>query len=194
MLKFAIVGNIASGKSTAENFLIEKGFKVFDTDKLSHKILEEFSNKIIEEFKEFDILEENKISRKKLGNLVFQNKNLKTKLENIIYPKLKEKLLEIFEENKEEKFIFISIPLLFEVNWQDLFDKILFVETNDDIRLKRLMERNSFTKKEALERISAQIPQENKIKMSDFIICNNGTRKELQNQLESFIIRLEEME
>lgn len=194
MLKFAIVGNIASGKSTVENFLIEKGFKVFDTDKLSHKILEEFSNKIIEEFKEFDILEENKISRKKLGNLVFQNKNLKTKLENIIYPKLKEKLLEIFEENKEEKFIFISIPLLFEVDWQDLFDKILFVETNDDIRLQRLMERNSFTKKEALERISAQIPQENKIKMSDFIICNNGTRKELQNQLESFIIRLEEME
>lgn len=194
MLKFAIVGNIASGKSTAENFLIEKGFKVFDTDKLSHKILEEFSNKIIEEFQEFDILEENKISRKKLGNLVFQNKNLKTKLENIIYPKLKEKLLEIFEENKNEKFVFISIPLLFEVNWQDLFDKILFIQTNDDIRLQRLMERNSFTKKEALERISAQIPQENKIKMSDFIICNNGTRKELQNQLESFIIRLEEME
>lgn len=194
MLKFAIVGNIASGKSTAEKFLIEKGFKVFDTDKLSHKILEEFSNKIIEAFQEFDILEENKISRKKLGNLVFQNKNLKTKLENIIYPKLKEKLLEIFEENKNEKFIFISIPLLFEVNWQDLFDKILFIQTNDDIRLKRLMERNSFTKKEALERISAQIPQENKIKMSDFIICNNETRKELQNQLESFIIRLEEME
>lgn len=194
MLKFAIVGNIASGKSTAENFLIEKGFKVFDTDKLSHKILEEFSNKIIEEFQEFDILEENKISRKKLGNFIFQNKDLKTKLENIIYPKLKEKLLEIFEENKEEKFIFISIPLLFEVNWQDLFDKILFIQTNDDIRLQRLMERNSFTKKEALERISAQIPQENKIKMSDFIICNNGTRKELQNQLESFIIRLEEME
>lgn len=194
MLKFAIVGNIASGKSTAENFLIEKGFKVFDTDKLSHKILEEFSNKIIEEFQEFDILEENKISRKKLGNFIFQNKDLKTKLENIIYPKLKEKLLEIFEENKEEKFIFISIPLLFEVNWQDLFDKILFIQTNDDIRLQRLMERNSFTKKKALERISAQIPQENKIKMSDFIICNNGTRKELQNQLESFIIRLEEME
>ncbi len=194
MLKFAIVGNIASGKSTAENFLIEKGFKVFDTDKLSHKILEEFSNKIIEEFQEFDILEENKISRKKLGNLVFQNKDLKTKLENIIYPKLKERLLNIFEENKEDKFIFISIPLLFEVNWQDLFDKILFIQTNNDIRLQRLMKRNSFTKKEALERISAQIPQENKIKKSDFIICNNGTRKELQNQLESFIIRLEEME
>lgn len=194
MLKFAIVGNIASGKSTAENFLIEKGFKVFDTDKLSHKILEEFSNEIIKEFQKFDILEEDKISRQKLGNLVFQNKDLKTKLENIIYPKLNERLLEIFEENKEEKFIFISIPLLFEVNWQNLFDKILFIQTNDDIRLQRLIERNSFTKKEALERISAQIPQENKIKMSDFIICNNGTRKELQNQLESFIIRLEEME
>mgnify|MGYP004506322545 CR=1 FL=1 len=194
MLKFAIVGNIASGKSTIELELSKSGFKVFDTDKLSHVILEELKNNVIEAFKGFDIIENSEISRKKLGKIVFENKDLKQKLENIIYPKLKDKILEIFNENKSEKVVFISIPLLFEVGWQDLFDKILFVQTDDNIRLKRLMERNSYSEKDAKARISAQIPQEEKIKKSDFIICNNGTLKILQNQIERFIIQLEEME
>lgn len=194
MLKFAIVGNIASGKSTIELELSKSGFKVFDTDKLSHVILEELKNNVIEAFKGFDIIENGEISRKKLGKIVFENKDLKQKLENIIYPKLKDKILEIFNENKSEKVVFISIPLLFEVGWQDLFDKILFVQTDDNIRLKRLMKRNSYSEKEAKARISTQILQEEKIKKSDFIICNNGTLKILQNQIERFIIQLEEME
>lgn len=194
MLKVAIVGNIASGKSTVENFLAEKNFCVFDTDKISHEILKKNSEKIIETFKNFDILENGKISRKKLGNLVFFDENLRKKLENIIYPKLRENLLQIFSENEDKKFVFISIPLLFEVGWFDLFDKILFVKTDDKIRLERLMNRNDLSQKEAQARIDAQMPQEEKEKKSDFIICNNADIQFLQNQLEAFIIQLEETE
>lgn len=194
MLKFAIVGNIASGKSAVENELMQKGFKVFDTDKLSHSILENSKDEVIQEFDGLDVVENGQISRAKLGKIVFNNKNLKEKLENIIYPKLKDKILKIFDENSSEKFIFISIPLLFEVGWQNLFDKILFVKTDEEIRLNRLMKRNSYSKDEAMARILAQIPQEEKIKKSDFIICNNGTLEMLQNEIERFIIQLEEME
>lgn len=194
MLKFAIVGNIASGKSTVENELMKKGFKVFDADKLSHAILENSKDEVIQEFDGFDVVENGEISRAKLGKIVFNNKNLKEKLEDIIYPKLKDKILKIFDENSSEKFVFISIPLLFEVGWQNLFDKILFVKTDDEIRLNRLMKRNSYSKDEAMARILAQIPQEEKIKKSDFIICNNGTLEMLQNEIERFIIQLEEME
>ena len=194
MLKVAIVGNIASGKSTVENFLAEKSFCVFATDKISHEILKKNSEKIIETFKNFDILENGKISRKKLGNLVFFDENLRKKLENIIYPKLRENLLQIFSENEDKKFVFISIPLLFEVGWFDLFDKILFVKTDDKIRLERLMNRNDLSQKEAQARIDAQMPQEEKEKKSDFIICNNADIQFLQNQLEAFIIQLEETE
>lgn len=192
MISIAIVGNIASGKSTVENFLRKKGYKVFDSDIIAHEVLEDLSDKIFEAFKDYDISEDGKISRQKLGALVFNDKNLKEKLENIIHPEIKDRLKKIFEENKLEKYIFVSIPLLFEVGWRNLFDKILFIYTEDKIRLNRLMQRNNFTKDEALARIKSQLPQEEKVKVSDFIINNNHSIDVLQKYIERFIIQLED--
>ncbi len=192
MISIAIVGNIASGKSTVENVLQKKGYKVFDSDIIAHEVLENLSEKILEAFKRYDILENGKISRQKLGALVFNDKNLKEKLENIIHPEIKVRIKKIFEENKLEKYIFVSIPLLFEVGWRNLFDKILFIYTEDKIRLNRLMQRNNFTKDEALARIKSQLPQEEKVKVSDFIINNNHSIDVLQKYIERFIIQLED--
>lgn len=192
MISIAIVGNIASGKSTVENVLRKKGYKVFDSDIIAHEVLEDLSEKIIEAFKDYDISENGRISRQKLGALVFDDKNLKEKLENIVHPEIKDRLKKIFEENKLEKYIFVSIPLLFEVGWRNLFDKILFIYTEDKIRLNRLMQRNNFTKDEALARIKSQLPQEEKVKVSDFIINNNHSIDVLQKYIERFIIQLED--
>lgn len=192
MISIAIVGNIASGKSTVENVLRKKGYKVFDSDIIAHEVLDDWSEKILEAFKDYDILENGRISRQKLGALVFDDKNLKEKLENIVHPEIKDRLKKIFEENKLEKYIFVSIPLLFEVGWRNLFDKILFIYTEDKIRLNRLMQRNNFTKDEALARIKSQLPQEEKVKVSDFIINNNHSIDVLQKYIERFIIQLED--
>lgn len=192
MISIAIVGNIASGKSTVENVLRKKGYKVFDSDIIAHEVLEDLSEKILKAFKDYDISENGKISRQKLGALVFKDKNLKEKLENIVHPEIKDRLKKIFEENKLEKYIFVSIPLLFEVGWRNLFDKILFIYTEDKIRLNRLMQRNNFTKDEALARIKSQLPQEEKVKVSDFIINNNHSIDVLQKYIERFIIQLED--
>ena len=192
MISIAIVGNIASGKSTVENVLRKKGYKVFDSDIIAHEVLDDLSEKIHEAFKDYDISENGRISRQKLGALVFDDKNLKEKLENIVHPEIKDRLKKIFEENKLEKYIFVSIPLLFEVGWRNLFDKILFIYTEDKIRLNRLMQRNNFTKDEALARIKSQLPQEEKVKVSDFIINNNHSIDVLQKYIERFIIQLED--
>lgn len=195
MIKVAIVGNIASGKSTVEQMILNKGYLVFDTDVLAHEILQDKAKIVKNIFKDFDILDENSsISRYKLGKIIFCNKEYKERLENIIYPDLKQRINDIFETNKDKKFIFISVPLLFEVGWESMFDKILFIQANDELRLLRLINRNNYTKSEAMSRIVSQKAQDGKMKKSDFIICNNDDIMLLQKQVDEFIILLEDVE
>ena len=158
MLKIAITGNIASGKSQVEKFISEK-YTVFDADNIAHQIL-------------------GNVDRKKLGEKVFSDPAARKKLEEFIHPKVKDEILKIFEQNLN--VVFISIPLLFETGFDALFDKIIFVQCDDDIRLQRLMRRNDFTEEQALKRMNAQLPQ--KEKMTDptyFDITGNmiGSKK-----------------
>src|SRR5574344_630069 len=182
MIKFAITGNIASGKSQVEKILKDLDYKVFDTDELAHEILYS-SSRIKEEFSEYDIFEDDIISRKKLGNLVFNNKELKIKLEKIMHPLIRRKIQAIFEEYQSEKYVFISITLLFEADMQCLFDKIMMIYCEDDMRLKRLMNRNNFTKEEALIRIKSQKSQELKIPKCDYVIKNDSSLECLKENI-----------
>lgn len=184
MRKIAVTGNIAAGKSAVENILRAKGFKVIDADVIAHELLVN-NHKVTEAFKEFDIFEDNGISRKKLGTLVFENHDLRKRLEDILHPEIKDKIYEFFLNNRYEKYVFASVPLLFEAGMQGLFDEIVFVYADDDIRLARLMERNGFSREEALLRMNSQMPQQDKIEKSDFIIENNGSIDELKKQIDA---------
>ncbi len=186
MTKIAIVGNIAAGKSCVEDLLRQKGFEVYDTDRFAHQILQT-SNEIKTAFKNYDIFDSSEnICRKKLGKLVFENPNLKTKLEEIIHPQIKEMIKNINSNN----IVFISVPLLFEAKMENLFDYILFISADEQIRLQRLMKRNQLTKEEALLRIEAQQTEQEKISKSDFVIYNNFSKEKLNKQLEIILNQL----
>ncbi len=182
MRKIAITGNIASGKSAVEDILKAKGYKVLDSDIVGHEVLEK-SEEVREVFKNYDIFENKTISREKLGKIVFADKTLLKKLEDILHPQIKEKINEFFKQNSGEKAVFVSIPLLFETNMQDMFDEILLVAADENIRLNRVMARNGYSKEYALKRIKSQMPQDEKLARVDFIIDNNTTVQELENQI-----------
>lgn len=179
MTRIALTGNIASGKSAVLAVLQEQGYDVLDTDDVAHKLLTVKNSKLYDAFKNYDVFEDGEFSRKKLGGLVFQDNILRKKLENILHPQIRAEI---------EKFEgIVAIPLLFETGMQELFDKIIIVYTDDDIRLKRLMCRNNLTKEDAKARMNSQIPQEKKLAMCDFVINNNGNLDELrQNTLRVF--------
>ena len=184
MIKIAICGNIASGKSTVQNILEEKGYKVLDTDEVAHTLLTVKNKPLYEAFKGYDFFDENgEFSRYKVGQYVFEHKEAGKLLTSIMHPQIKAKIQEFFEQNKDEKLLFVGIPLLFEAKMENLFDKIIFVYADDEIRLKRLLKRNNYTIEHAKQRMASQLPQDEKIKKSDFVINNNGTEAELEQNV-----------
>ncbi len=184
MKKIAICGNIASGKTTVQKFLEGKGYKVLDTDEVSHELLTIKNKELFEAFKHLDVFDDSgEFSRYKVGQLIFSNEEYRKKIAEIMHPQIAREIEKFFDENKSEELLFVGIPLLFEANMQGMFDKILFVYADDDIRLKRLLARNNYTLTHAKARMNSQMTQEKKIQMSDYIINNNGDLEELYKNL-----------
>ena len=169
-----ITGSIACGKSTVSNYLKSKGYIVIDADKIGHEALDDdyVKEKLILAFGN-DILENNKINRRKLGELVFGNSSNLNVLNSIIHPEIRKKILEKIDKNNDKELIFIDVALLFEAKFDDLVDKIIVVYVDKNTQLTRLMKRNSISKKEALSRIVSQMSPIEKAKLGDYTVNNN---------------------
>ncbi len=189
MLKFALTGNIASGKSEVQYILEADGYKVLDTDLVCHELLEE-SVEIEEAFGAYDVFDNGKISRAKLGKLVFENSQLKKVLEDLLYPDLVAEIKAFFNANKDEKIVFVAAPQLFEAGMENLYDRVVMVYCPDEIRLERLIKRNNFTREYAQLRIASQMSQDEKVKKSDYIIRNDSDFEDLNIELERFYSNL----
>jgi dephospho-CoA kinase len=174
MFKNAIVltGGIATGKSTVANLFNLHGFLTIDADKIAHKLLDIHSDKIAELFGN-QYIEKGKVIRKELGNLIFNNKEEKEKLEAFIHPLIKEEIVKeaaLFEKNN--KPYLIDIPLFFENGNYDI-DRNVVVYTPKDVQVKRLMKRDKSSEEEALSRINNQMDIEEKKKRAFYIIDNS---------------------
>jgi len=185
MFKNAIVltGGIASGKSTVANLFMLHGFLTIDADKVAHILLDKHSNTIADLFGDKYVLN-NKVQRKELGNLIFNDKKQKQKLEQFIHPLIKEQIIKdakLFEQNN--KPYLIDIPLFFENKNYNIIQSIV-VYTSKEIQLKRLISRDKCTYDEALMKINNQMDIEKKKLLSTFVIDNNTTLKNLQNEVE----------
>jgi len=186
MIKYAITGNIASGKTTVEKFFKENGYEVLDTDMVAHKLLDNDAYKAVLNVFGNEILTGNKIDRLKLAEIVFKDNEKRKILENIIHPLVKKEILSYFEEKKDEKVAFVSVPLLFEANMEDLFDKIILVVADDETRLERLIVDRGLMRNDALRRIKSQISQFAKFEDSDYVFHNNAELDNLKNQVNDF--------
>lgn len=169
-----ITGSIACGKSTVSNYLKSKGYIVIDADKIGHEALDDdyVKEKLILAFGN-EILEDNKINRQKLGELVFGSSSNLNVLNSIVHPEIRKKILEKIDKNNDKELIFIDVALLFEAKFDDLVDKIIVVYVDKNTQLTRLMKRNSISEKEALSRIVSQMSPIEKAKLGDYTVNNN---------------------
>ena len=190
-MNIGITGSIACGKSTVSDYLKEKGYTIIDADKLGHVALtsEDVKRRLSETFGA-NILVNNEISREVLAKLVFGNDNNLKKLNNIIHPKIKELILKLQEEHKNEDLVFLDIALLYEANFVDLVEKVAVVYVDEDVQLERLMTRNFLSKEEALKRIESQMSPQEKASLGDFVINNSYRKEDTFQQIDEILEKL----
>ena len=190
-MNIGITGSIACGKSTVSDYLKDKGYTIIDADKLGHVALtsEDVKRRISETFGA-NILVNNEISREVLGRLVFGNDNNLKKLNNIIHPKIKELILKLQEQHKDEDMVFLDIALLYEANFVDLVEKVAVVYVDKGVQLERLMTRNSLSKEEALKRIESQMSPQEKASLGDFVINNSYRKEDTFQQIDEILEKL----
>jgi len=185
MFKNAVVltGGIATGKSTVANLFMLHGFLTIDADKIAHKLLDIHSDTIASLFGQ-EYVENGKVLRKQLGNLIFNNVDEKKKLEHFIHPLIKEEIQKeasLFE-SKNKPYL-IDIPLFFENKNYDIAKSIV-VYTPKEIQIQRLQKRDNCDEVTALARINNQMDIEEKKALATYVIDNSENLKHLTNEVE----------
>jgi dephospho-CoA kinase len=190
MLNVGLTGGIATGKSTVVRMLVGKGARVIDHDGLVHTLQEPGQpvwKRIVEVFGRDILGADERIDRKKLGSLVFDDEQRRRTLEGIVHPAVLEEAQRRRDEIaiEDRKAIVLSdIPLLLEVGMQGLFDLILLVYAPPEVQILRVMKRNNLSREEALSRLKSQMPIGEKLNFADLVIRNDGTMRELEKRVD----------
>ena len=126
------------------------------------------------------------LNRRRIGQIVFSDPQQKQWLDAVSHPAIRAELLRKLEQKRNEKqrLILLDIPLLFESGWDKMADKTCLVYVDESVQLQRLMKRDGYTRREAQDRIAAQMPLEEKKKRADYLIDNNGSLMDTVQQAE----------
>lgn len=188
-----ITGGIGSGKSVVTSLLRDKfGAAVIDTDTIGHEVMEigkSAYKKVVKAFGYKVLAEDGSIDRKKLGSLVFENKELLSKLNSIIHPAVEMEVDKRIDEfiKKNYKYIALETALLIKVGYNIKCDKIWFVYADKDVRLKRLYDYRGMDKEKAIKIFESQSSEEEFREIADDVIDNSGSEPETEIQIKNIL-------
>lgn len=184
-----LTGGIGSGKSTVAAYIASKGIPVYIADEAAKKIMNRKS--IIAEvssiFSENILDDKNKLDRKKIASIVFNNPQKLKELNSIIHPKVKTHFLNWLKRHKNHPFIIKEVAILFETGGNKDCDAVILVTAPEEIRIQRTISRDNSDELSVKERIKNQLSDEIKSKSSDFIVNNvklENTLKEIDKIIE----------
>lgn len=190
-----LTGGIGSGKTTVAKFIEEMGFPVYYSDDRAKEIVnddEVLKNNIKELLGEEAYDENGFYNRKYVSEIVFNNDETRLQLNALIHPAVKIDF-ENWVNKQHAEFIFKETALLFELNLNESCYKSVLVTADDNIRIKRVMDRDQKTYREIEAVIDKQMPEKDKIKRADFVIYNNDGIDELKAATEKMMVKLKEV-
>jgi len=187
MLIIGMTGGIGSGKSEASKIFASLNIEVIDLDKISREITEK-DHEAIEEIKTLFgqslFNKENELDRKKLRDMIFSDKNLKIKLENILHPKILAEVKKKLSIFSDERYVVIDIPLLFETNqYVPLISRSLVIDCELSNQIKRARKRDGMEIAMVQSIISQQVDRNTRIQRGDDVILNDGSIESLEDSI-----------
>jgi len=189
MLVIGLAGGIGSGKSSVSGMLKNLGAIIIDADKLGHEVYlpgTEGLREVVSEFGE-DILSSNgEIDRRILGSKVFGSPEAMAKLNAIVWPRIKNKVTELIEENSQlgTEVLVLDAAVLIEAGWTSVVDEVWVVTAPVDQIISRLESRNGITEEQAMSRINSQMTTEQRVEYADIVIENDDSLDELMSSVQ----------
>ena len=180
-----LTGGIGSGKSAAGKYFVELGIDVIDADDISKNILDEnikAKELFIKNFGDKFLDKNNNIDRDLLRSEIFVNEEKKNILESIIHPIVREEITKFINQS-DSIYKLIMVPLIYETNSQDFYDKIIVVDCNEENQILRASERDNKSKENIINIIKNQASRENRNSIADEIILNDSTLDNLRDQV-----------
>ena len=191
----AITGGIGSGKSTFCSKLKEKGFKIHSSDEQVAKIYKNPEKKFVTYLRTIGLsksISKKNIDKKIISKIIFENKQIRKKLELYIFKIVRKKRSDFIKKEKQKKtrLIFIDIPLLFENNLEKNFNKVISIIASKRVRLKRLKKTRKMTENQFKNITRSQTSDVIRKKKSDYVIYNNSTLKDYKIKINKLISKL----
>ncbi|MCK5850811.1 MAG: dephospho-CoA kinase [Kiritimatiellae bacterium] len=193
MLRIAITGGIACGKTLVGSFLEEYGVPVCESDELGHALMDRdgkvFDN-VLAEFGTAILRGDGSIDRRKLGRMVFEDRTRLTRLNAITHPEI-EKVWQkwLTQQEREVTAAAVIIPLLHEGGYAVGWDHIVCVSAYEAAQIQRLKERR-LDESDAMVRIRAQIDVAEKVERSEFVVFNNGSKEIAREQVKRIMVNI----
>jgi len=193
MLRIGLTGGIASGKSTVCGLLQKQGCFIIDADKVAHELLlkgqpcydpviEAFGVKILDTAREID--------RLKLASIVFEDQAELEALNKIVHPHVIRQILaqlDMMETKHPLGTVVVDASLMIESGFHKSFKRLVVVACIPARQIERLISRNGLSEAQARQRISLQMPLEQKLRFADYVIDNSGSLEETETQVDALV-------
>lgn len=191
MICVAITGGIGSGKSYVSAILEQRGIPVYNADNEAKRLTTSdigIRNGLIALLGE-EVYVNGGLNKPLLASYLFSSSENAARVNAIIHPRVKEDFKRWLGEQSEKEIAALESAILYEAGFEDTVDTVLMVFAPRELRLKRAMKRDSATREQIESRMSAQMDEEEKCRMADFVVYNDGTLS-LDEQLTSVINQL----
>ena len=197
MITIGITGGVGAGKSTVLDFLAEKyQAYVMKADEIGHLVMEpgqECYEPVIALFGKQIIKDDKTIDRRQVSDVVFSHPDMLERLNEIIHPAVKRYIRRQLELKRQQgqKICVVEAALHQEDHYQEFFDTIWYIHTEQEIRIRRLMENRGYTREKSISIIASQAPEEFFRANADYVVVNNTDLKETWQQIEEGIRKYE---